>query len=349
VAPCHGRQRPVRAGEGGAGREGARAGSAGAGHEVLCTPRQLPCLRSGRPRNAGPCHLHPPPKVPPRHHGRPGQRGARPGALHRCAARGGGQDLEALSGLARPADHRSLPDLRSRAFASYPPPSMPHLRPPPIPTPTPTPPPGFDISVASEIMAVLALATDLADMRERLGAMVRGRRAGKRHGRRRCTAQPVVGARLGGLLHPACPHRPACPLTHPFPAPPTHPPKVVGNDRKGTPVTADDLGVGGALTVLMKDAIMPTMLQVGGRPGLKRREQAAARPAFKQCSVSPPRPPLSCPAILTSDAGGDARAGARRALCQHRPRQQQHCCGPDRAQARGARRLRGHRSGRGSG
>jgi formyltetrahydrofolate synthetase len=28
-------------------------------------------------------------------------------------------------------------------------------------------------------------------------------------------------------------------------------------------VTADDLGVGGALTVLMKDAIMPTMLQVG--------------------------------------------------------------------------------------
>jgi hypothetical protein len=33
--------------------------------------------------------------------------------------------------------------------------------------------PGFDISVASEIMAVLALSTDLSDMRERLGAMVR--------------------------------------------------------------------------------------------------------------------------------------------------------------------------------
>lgn len=28
-------------------------------------------------------------------------------------------------------------------------------------------------------------------------------------------------------------------------------------------MTADDLGVGGALTVLMKDAIMPTLLQVG--------------------------------------------------------------------------------------
>ena len=31
---------------------------------------------------------------------------------------------------------------------------------------------GFDITVASEIMAVLALTTDLADMRERLGRMV---------------------------------------------------------------------------------------------------------------------------------------------------------------------------------
>ncbi|GLI62600.1 hypothetical protein VaNZ11_005139 [Volvox africanus] len=66
---------------------------------------------------------------------------------------------------------------------------------------------GFDITVSSEIMAVLALATDLGDMRERLGRM------------------------------------------------------VVGNDTKGRPVTADDLGVGGALTVLMKDAIMPTLMQ----------------------------------------------------------------------------------------
>lgn len=33
---------------------------------------------------------------------------------------------------------------------------------------------GFDITVASEIMAVLALANDLGDMRERLGRMVVG-------------------------------------------------------------------------------------------------------------------------------------------------------------------------------
>lgn len=36
---------------------------------------------------------------------------------------------------------------------------------------------------------------------------------------------------------------------------------VVALDKKGDPVTADDLGVGGALTVLMKDAIMPTLMQ----------------------------------------------------------------------------------------
>lgn len=66
---------------------------------------------------------------------------------------------------------------------------------------------GFDIAVASEIMAVLALATSLADMRERLGSI------------------------------------------------------VVANSKAGDPVTADDLGVGGALTVLMKDALNPTLMQ----------------------------------------------------------------------------------------
>ena len=66
---------------------------------------------------------------------------------------------------------------------------------------------GFDITVASEIMAILALTTSLADMRKRLGDM------------------------------------------------------VIGTSKAGVPVTADDLGVGGALTVLMKDAIMPNLMQ----------------------------------------------------------------------------------------
>ncbi|TPX55787.1 hypothetical protein PhCBS80983_g05028 [Powellomyces hirtus] len=66
---------------------------------------------------------------------------------------------------------------------------------------------GFDIAVASEVMAVLALTTDLKDMRERLGNM------------------------------------------------------VVASNRAGEPVTADDIGIGGALTVLMKDAIKPNLMQ----------------------------------------------------------------------------------------
>ncbi|KAI7851995.1 formate--tetrahydrofolate ligase-domain-containing protein [Circinella umbellata] len=66
---------------------------------------------------------------------------------------------------------------------------------------------GYDISVASEVMAVLALATDLKDMRQRLGNM------------------------------------------------------VVASSKSGEPITADDLGIGGALTVLMKDAIKPNLMQ----------------------------------------------------------------------------------------
>jgi len=66
---------------------------------------------------------------------------------------------------------------------------------------------GFDITVASEIMAILALTTDLADMRERFGKI------------------------------------------------------VIGTNKKGEVVTAEDLGVAGAMTVLMKDAIKPTLMQ----------------------------------------------------------------------------------------
>ncbi|MDJ0523347.1 MAG: formate--tetrahydrofolate ligase, partial [Planctomycetota bacterium] len=66
---------------------------------------------------------------------------------------------------------------------------------------------GFDISVASEVMAILALTTDLKDLRERLGRI------------------------------------------------------VIGTNMDGEAVTAEDLKVAGAMTVLMKDALMPTLLQ----------------------------------------------------------------------------------------
>ena len=66
---------------------------------------------------------------------------------------------------------------------------------------------GYDIAVASEVMAILGLTTSIEDMRERLGRI------------------------------------------------------VVGTNRKGEAVTAEDLGAAGAMTVLMKDAIMPNLMQ----------------------------------------------------------------------------------------
>ncbi len=66
---------------------------------------------------------------------------------------------------------------------------------------------GYDITVASEIMAILALCSDLKDIRQRLGRI------------------------------------------------------IFGLDRSGKPLTAEDLGVAGAMTVLMKDAIMPNLMQ----------------------------------------------------------------------------------------
>ena len=40
---------------------------------------------------------------------------------------------------------------------------------------------------------------------------------------------------------------------------------VIGNSYSGDAITADDLGVTGALAVLMKDAIKPNLMQTLGR------------------------------------------------------------------------------------
>ncbi|MDR1902979.1 MAG: formate--tetrahydrofolate ligase [Treponema sp.] len=65
----------------------------------------------------------------------------------------------------------------------------------------------FDISVASEVMAILALASSLKDLRARLGRM------------------------------------------------------VTAYDRQGRALTAEDFGVAGAMTVLLRDALKPNLLQ----------------------------------------------------------------------------------------
>ncbi len=66
---------------------------------------------------------------------------------------------------------------------------------------------GFDITAASEVMAVLALSSDLQDLRQRLGRM------------------------------------------------------VVGLNRQRKPVTVEQIGIAGAMAVLMRDAIKPNLLQ----------------------------------------------------------------------------------------
>lgn len=66
---------------------------------------------------------------------------------------------------------------------------------------------GFDITAASEVMAVLALSTSLQDMRQRMGRI------------------------------------------------------VVGRTTDGEPVTAEQLRAAGAMTVIMRDAIKPNLMQ----------------------------------------------------------------------------------------
>ncbi len=74
---------------------------------------------------------------------------------------------------------------------------------------------GFDITVASEVMAVFCLATGLNDLRARLGRM------------------------------------------------------TIGYTYEKTPVTVDDLGAAGAMTMLLKDAIKPNLVQtMAGTPAL---------------------------------------------------------------------------------
>ncbi len=81
---------------------------------------------------------------------------------------------------------------------------------------------GYDITVASEIMAALGMCSGLADLRERMGRIIVGTN------------------KTGGKTHV---------------------------DRPVRPITAEDLNVAGAMTVLLKDAIMPNMMQtLAGSP-----------------------------------------------------------------------------------
>lgn len=179
---------------------------------------------------------------------------------------------------------------------------------------------------------------------------------------------------------------------------------VVGASVSRQPVSADDLGMGGALTVLMKDALKPTLMQtLEGTPvlvhagpfaniahgallfrvrscahfcfacwsggarraarggvGLWRRPGGAlgqppaepasgrlpARSAVPRPAASPPSHPCSRVSAPTPPQSACPPAPPSLALSRPRAfRQLVHCRRPDRAQAGGRARLRGHRGG----
>jgi methylenetetrahydrofolate dehydrogenase (NADP+)/methenyltetrahydrofolate cyclohydrolase/formyltetrahydrofolate synthetase len=84
---------------------------------------------------------------------------------------------------------------------------------------------GFDIAVASECMAVLALSNDLPDMRDRYGRHLSAEKA----------SLTLIAVRLGKM--------------------------VIGDSKAGVPITCDDIGATGSLAILMKDAIKPNLMQ----------------------------------------------------------------------------------------
>src|SRR5512140_1103524 len=116
----------------------------------------------------------------------------------------------------------------------------------------------FVITVASEVMAILALASDLKDLRARLGRI------------------------------------------------------VLATKKDGTPITAEDLKVAGSMTVLLKDALKPNLMQTleGG-------------PAFVHCgpfaniahgnnSILADRAALAGSDVLVTEAGFGADMGAEK-------------------------------------
>ena len=119
---------------------------------------------------------------------------------------------------------------------------------------------GFDITAASEVMAVLCLARDATDLQQRLGRI------------------------------------------------------VVAFRRDGTPVTARDLGVDGAMTALLNDAMQPNLAQslegnlafIHGGP--------FANIAHGCNSVVATRAALDCSDVVVTEAGFGADLGAEKFL-----------------------------------
>ena len=117
---------------------------------------------------------------------------------------------------------------------------------------------GFDICVASEVMAILALATSLKDMRERLGRI------------------------------------------------------IIGSTRDGKPVSAEDLKCAGAMTVLMKDALKPNLLQTLENTPAFVHSGPFGNIAHGNSSIVADQVALKCADFVITESGFGADLGAEK-------------------------------------
>lgn len=117
---------------------------------------------------------------------------------------------------------------------------------------------GFDITVASEVMAILALTTSLRDMRDRF-------------------------ARI-----------------------------VIGQNKDKQPVTAEQLGAAGAMTVLMKEAIKPNLFQTLENTPALVHAGPFANIAHGNSSILADMIGIKCGDYLLTEAGFGADIGAEK-------------------------------------
>ena len=119
---------------------------------------------------------------------------------------------------------------------------------------------GFDITVASEVMAILALTTGLKDLRKRMGKI------------------------------------------------------VIGYTRDAKPVTAEDLKCAGAMTVLMKDAIKPTLMQTLENTPVFVHAGPFANIAHGNSSILADKVGLKLADYVVTESGFGADCGAEKFL-----------------------------------
>ncbi|WP_019854606.1 formate--tetrahydrofolate ligase [Actinopolyspora mortivallis] len=117
---------------------------------------------------------------------------------------------------------------------------------------------GFDITAASEVMAVLALSTSLHDMRARLGRI------------------------------------------------------VVGYTYDGEPVTAEQLGAAGAMTVIMREAIKPNLMQTVENTPVLVHAGPFGNIAHGNSSIMADLIANRCADYVVTEAGFGADMGAER-------------------------------------